>query len=431
MSRPFGAFVPGQQESVFTAMAGDDCLLHFERSELTPKQQQDDRDNLVLTAMLQVALTYMGSARDHVAMHALFQQPPWNLALQFYNGVFERLFGDVVPMSQYHYYPSEGFYEAVAKQHPEAALLGLYMVSGSNIPLHNSKQALALSQKVNSKMHFARTAPAAGIPVPETLVCTKADLSGAAVADFFTRHGSAMLKLQGLAGARNVARVASLEEASQYVAEYDDEIDLLLQECLPTDGFTEMTVDLTITDDTVAITNVRQILFAEGLWVGNYISDKLELSDRQREVCLQVGRYVQALGYSSPYGLNCGIDFFVRGDDIVVIEINARITGGLFPARLIERLGEGENDTIAFIDVLSPDRFDDYQKFVEQYLQDDQGEGMRIVPMGFSPFVEHVAEQDRIFVWQIVMGDFERFRALKRQVLGEGELPTAELITVP
>ena len=34
----------------------------------------------------------------------------------------------------------------------------------------------------------------------------------------------------------------------------------------------EMTVDLTITPQDVSISNVRQILFAGGKWVGNYIS---------------------------------------------------------------------------------------------------------------------------------------------------------------
>ena len=102
-TKPFGAFVPGQAKPVCTVMAGDDCLLHFEREQWNAKQHQDDLDNLVLTAMLQVALTYMGSARDHVALHDLFQQQPWADALAFYNDVFADLMGDVVPPNHYRY----------------------------------------------------------------------------------------------------------------------------------------------------------------------------------------------------------------------------------------------------------------------------------------------------------------------------------------
>ena len=430
MSRPFGPFVPGQQRPVFTVMAGDDCLLHFERDQFNDKQRQDDEDNTVLTAMLQVALTYMGAGKDFVALHDAFRSAPWREALERYNAVFTALFEDVVPLSGYRFYPTSGFYDAVAAGPQPGELLGLYMVSGSNWPLHGDDAAWSLSQRVNSKMHFARTAPAAGIPVPDTLVVANADLSGEAARSFLARHGEAMIKLQGLAGARNVSRVSSVEQAVAYCAEFVPTEEVLLQEPLPTDRYTEMTVDLTLTDADVSITNVRQILFADGLWVGNYISDRLTLSARQRAVCLQVGEYVRQLGYHAPEGFNCGIDFFVAGDDIVVIEINARLTGGLFPARLIERLGVGNQDTIAFIDVLSPDRFADYQDFMLNHVY-DEGAGWRMVPMGFSPFLQDVGGVQRMFVWQIVVGDFAAFRTAKNLVLGTDEMPTVNIIQPP
>ena len=430
MSRPFGPFVPGQRRPVFTVMAGDDCLLHFERDQFNDKQRQDDHDNTVLTAMLQVALTYMGTGRDYVAMHDSFRSAPWREALERYNAVFAALFEDVVPLSGYRYYPTDGFYEAVAAGPQPGELLGLYMVSGSNMPLHGDEAAWDLSRRVNSKMHFARTAPAAGIPVPDTLVVTNADLRGEAAHAFLARHGEAMIKLQGLAGARNVSRVSSVDEAVAYCSAFAPAEDVLLQKPLPTDRYTEMTVDLTVTDTDVSITNVRQILFADGLWVGNYISDRLTLSPRQREVCLKVGEYVRQLGYHAPEGFNCGIDFFVAGDDIVVIEINARLTGGLFPARLIERLGVGSKDTIAFIDLLSPERFTAYQDFMLNHVH-DHGAGWRMVPMGFSPFLQDVGGVQRMFVWQVVVGDFAAFRAAKDQALGADEMPTVNVIQPP
>ena len=362
--------------------------LHFDGDALTPRQREDDAANVVLTAMLQVALTYMGKRKDHAAYHELFKAEPWQETLLAYNATFEALFGDVIPPQNYHYIPTEKFYEAVAVTPMPAELLGLYMISGSNFPLHGSRDAWRMSQRVNSKMHFAANAPGADIPVPNTLVTTRADLESAEVEAFFDAcDHRVMVKIQGLAGARNVTAVSSIEEAQAYVAEFEPTLEVALQQQLDTAEWTEMTCDLKVSDDDVQITNVRQILFADGLWVGNYISDKLTLSERQRDVCLRVGAYARDQGYSSPQGFNCGIDFFVRGDDIVVIEINARWTGGLFPAHLIHRLGAESEDSIAFIDLISVDARQAYLDFLQQHLHADlkQSGAFRIVTHGVQP----------------------------------------------
>lgn len=416
-------------------MCADDCLLHFTADEWTAKQQEDHEANVVLTAMLQVALIFMGRSKDYAALHDLFRQPRWRAALERYHSMLTTLVGDVIPLDHLHYHPREGFYESVARHGPDAALLNLYMVSGSNGALHNDPEALGLSQRVNSKMHFARTAPVAGIPVPETLVVHCADVDGPAVAAFFEDYGEPaglMIKLLGLAGARNVAVVRSVAEARAFVQTFDGAVEVLLQRRLDTSQYTEMTVDLCVRDDSVAITNVRQILFADGLWVGNYISDALQLTARQQERCLQVGRYVQALGYCRPEGLNCGIDFFVPTDptdeDLIVIEINARWTGGLFPAHLLERLDARASDSIAFIDVIPEAQLESYLGFLEAHLE---GAAFRIAPMGFSPFVQKLDDVDSLYVWQIVIGDFELFKAAKLAALGPTALPTADLIARP
>ena len=437
---PAGPFAPGQSEPTYFVLYADDCLLHFTEQELTAKQREDHEANIVLTAMLQVALTYMGRSKDHAALHDTFLQQPWADTLSFYHAIFSELFEDVIPPSNYHYFPRNGFYEAVAEQSTPGNLLSLYMVSGSNLALHRSPQAWELSRRVNSKMHFAATAPTAGIPVPETLVCTKATLAAEGPGFFASNPGGVMIKVQGLAGSRNVAEVASLAEAVDYVSTYDHSIDVLLQHKLDADQYVEMTVDLTVADDSIVITNVRKILFAEGLWVGNYISDSLSLSDTQREVCLKVGRYVRDLGYSAPQGLNCGIDFFVRGDDIVVIEINARWTGGLFPTQLIKRLGAEREHSVAFIDVLGTQALADYRRFLSANVSEANlaSNGFRIVPMGFSPFpfaqteptTQTIDAEAQIYVWQVVIGDFEAFKASKNVALGNTQLPTADLITV-
>lgn len=428
---PFGPFTPGQEESVYYAFYADDCLLFFNEAQLTPRQLNDHQSNIELASLLQVALTCVGQSKDHVALLDEFKEQPWADFLSFFQGVFAELFTDVVPLEHCHYFPNQNFYEAISQSNLPADLLGFWMVSGSNLALHQSQDAWDLSKKVNSKMHFAQTAPGAGLPVPATLVCKKMDLGNPETSHFFAEHNNqVMVKILGLAGARNVTAVSSLKEAQEYVAEFESELDLVLQQRLDTERFTEMTVDLIVTDTDISIANIRKILITDGLWVGNYISDGLTLSDKQREVCLEVGEYVRTLGHTSARGFNCGIDFFVDGDDIVLIEINARWTGGLMPAHIIKRLNAESEHSVAFIDILSTDQLTQYEQFVRSNLHGSEDGSFRIVPLGFSPFVQDINGEQRIFVWQVVIGDYERFKLEKNAKLGANELPTADVISL-
>ena len=431
-SPPTGPFSPGQSVSTCYTFFADDCLLHFNEEDFTAKQREDHAANITLTAMLQVALIYMGRRQDYVALHEVFQEEPWLSTLEVYQRLFEQLMEDVIPVSHRVFAPRENFYQQLAKRQLPGDRLGFYMTSGSNLALHNDPDAWQLSAQLNSKMHFSAHAPDAGIPVPKTVVMKKSELTSVG-ADFISAHPEgAMIKIQGLAGARNVGYVENLSEAVTFVEEYEDSLDVLLQERLDTNEWQEMTLDLSISADSIEINNVRRILFAQGLWVGNYISDQIKLSEAHKSVCLAVGRYVQAQGYHAPGGLNCGIDFFVRGDDIRVIEINARWTGGLFPAELLKRLGARAEHSVAFIDMLSPDRMTDYLDLLTDYAATDSlvRNGFRLVPMGFSPFVQSIEGQPRLYVWQVVIGDFVRFQNTKRDRLGANELPTADQISL-
>jgi len=427
---PSGPFSPGQTTSTCYAFYADDCLLHFREEDFTAKQQDDHSANIVLTAMLQVALIYMGRGQDYLALHEKFREDPWRTALDAYQGLFEQLMADVIPATHRIYAPKTNFYEHLATLPLPGERLGLYMTSGSNLALHKDLEAWQRSAQLNSKMHFAAHAPAAGIPVPPTVVVKKADLPSRG-AQFFAQHPEGVvIKVQGLAGARNVGHVNDVGAAEVFVEQYDDELDVLLQACLDANEWQEMTLDLSITEDTISVTNIRRILFAQGLWVGNYISDRLQLTPSQEAVCLAVGRYVQAQGYHAPQGLNCGIDFFVRGDEIRIIEINARWTGGLFPAELLKRLGLTAEHSVAFIDVIDAGGIDDYLRFLQNHVSagSQDSNGFRLLPMGFSPFAQTIEGRQRIYVWQVVVGDFAQFQLSKRHALGESQLPTADLI---
>ena len=422
-----GSFTPEQSASTLYAMAGDDCSLHHDLASLTPKQRIDHQENQVLTCALQVALVGLGKSVDHVALGAPFMDGTWRDMLSHYHGMFTAMGLDPIPEAQWQFHPLDGFYESVAATLPSVELANLYMISGSNQSLHQNPEALAVSRNVNSKLHFAEHAPAAGLPVPRTEIYTKQAIrAGDAALLFSDCPGGIMVKLLGLAGSRNVFAVDSVDDCLSQIAEYNDDVEILLQEKLDTNEWREMTVDLTITPDEISISNVRQILFAGGKWVGNYISSELTVPDSHKEVLMQVGAYARSHGHVATEGINCGIDYFVSGDDVIVTEINARWTGGLFPAEFLRRLNVSR-PAVAFFDMVPCADAAAICDFQQRYLYPGTG-AFSYIPMGFTPFAMEIEGAERYFVWQIVEGDFSAFIQAKSAELGDATFPTANSI---
>ena len=423
-----GTFVPEQSKTALYAMAGDDCSLHHNLSQLTPKQQHDHWENQVLTCALQVALNGLGKPQDHVAMATHFIDPVWASLLSHYRKMFQSMGLPSVSQDHLSYHDLDDFYPAVAARLPDVELVNLYMFSGSNTVLHQNEAAYAISRNVNSKLHFALNAPKAGIPVPHTEIFTKAALQQGHADTLFAQHPEGlMVKLLGLAGARNVFRAADVAECLRLIEEYDERIEVLLQEILQADRWQEMTVDLTVTPDSVTISNVRQILFAGGVWVGNYISADLPLSEAHRRTLIGVGEYARTQGHVAEEGVNCGVDYFIDGDEVMVTEINARWTGGLFPTQFLGRLGIGE-PSVAFFDMVRVDELEDIKAFQLAHLYPQKDAPFAYVPMGFTPFRIDLDGAERCFLWQVVVGDFAAFVAERNRALSAEAFPTATLI---
>jgi hypothetical protein len=431
-----GSFFPEQSSSTFYAMAGDDCSLFFDLDKLTEKQQADHLANIVLTGMLQVALIALGKKTDHVGLYEEFQAEPWAGLLERYRRNFLAAGFETIPPEHFIYGRKLDFYNSIADRVPAVDLVSLYMVSGSNGVIHKSPEALAVSRNLNSKFHFAANAPAFGIPVPETFVTTRKGLSEpvsvAFLEDYLGRDGAVMLKISGLAGARNVTSISSLAEALEYVAQYGDDMAVLLQQKLDFSRFTEMTVDLCVTDTETRIANVRRILFAEGVWVGNFVPAANPLTREQEAILLKVGDYARSHGLGAPEGNNCGIDFFVGpSGEIIVTEINVRWTGGLFPTQAVQRIRpQGVNAVVCF-DICPLTEIDAYLNFVEAHRPGPDEGDFSCLSLGFAPFEQDIGGSPHIYVWHLVIGDFTAFHADKCVRLAKGVLPTTDLIRLP
>lgn len=431
------SFFPEQVTSTLYAMAGDDCSLFFDLDVLNEKQAADHRANIQLTAVLQVCLLALGRNHDHVAMFEEFATEPWRSLIERYRRTFVAAGFETVPRDHVMYGRREDFYASIAERLPTVDLVSLYMVSGSNAVLHRNPDALARSRNLNSKFHFAEHAPAFGLNTPETFATVKAGLAGTEARAFLERHvvadGAVMLKISGLAGARNVTSVSSIEEAAEYVAFFDDDTEVLLQKKLDLGRYTEMTVDLRVTDTDITIANVRRILFADGVWVGNFVPAADPLTEQQRRELIRVGEYARSHGLGSPEGNNCGIDFFVGPDgEIVVTEINVRWTGGLFPTQAIARINGGAKDAVVCFDLVPTAKMDAYMDFVEANTPRADEGAFSCLSLGFGPFEQDLGGVANVFVWHLVIGDFEAFRSERRRRLpGDDILPTTELVRLP
>ena len=426
-----GSFYPGQGGGFLHAMAGDDCSLHFDLDELTQKQQADHRANIELTGMLQLALALLGDPGDHLALYTEFREQPWRTLLDKHLSWFNSLGVECIPAANFHFHSGRDFYSSLAADRPATERLNLYMISGGNRVLHQDDNALAVSRDLNSKFHFARHAGDYGLPVPRTLTTRKAELHGPELAAFLTSESlPVMLKTLGLAGARNVTQVSSIEECETFLQEYHEDMPVLLQRRLRPEDYTEMTADLRIGKRGVEIANVRKILFADGLWVGNRMGPELALSPAQQDVLIKVGKYAQHHGYGADLDVNCGVDFFIGPTgEIVITEINARWTGGLFPCEALRKLGLADRPATVLFDLVPADRAADYTAFEERYLLGRSNEAFQALPLGFSPFITEINGALMFFVWQLVIDDFAAFAKTKQAELGPSVLPTADLIS--
>ncbi len=432
------SFFPAQTGSVLYAMGADDCSLFFDLRTLTEKQQADHQANITLTAALQVALIALGKPADWVAMFDTFAEAPWAGVLDRYRAQFRAAGFETIPPDHVVWGRKADFYDSLVGRIPAVDLVNLYMVSGSNGVLHQDPAALAVSRNLNSKFHFAEHAPAFGIPVPETFVTTRAGLGDADSRAFLERHlaadGAIMLKISGLAGARNVTSVSSLAEAQAYVDQYDDAMAVLLQKKLDLSAYTEMTADLCVTDRDISIANIRRILFADGVWVGNSIPASHDLPPDQHAALIRVGEYARRHGLVVPEGANCGVDYFVGPDGgIIITEINVRWTGGLFPTQALQRLRPDGVEAVVCFDIVPVPEIDAYLDFVQAHAPGPgPGEAaFSCLALGFSPFEQDIGGRAHIYVWHIVMGDWAAFHRAKLTTLAAGVLPTTDLIRLP
>ena len=114
----------------------------------------------------------------------------------------------------------------------------------------------------------------------------------------------------------------------------------------------------------------------------------------------------------------------------MVTEINARWTAGLFPTEIIKSAGATDETCVAFVDLITADKFDRFLDFIDTHLFSRSLEAFAVIPNGFSAIPQVIDGQTFYFGWQTIAGDFEAFKQARKEQLGDGVLMRAETISV-
>ena len=122
------------------------------------------------------------------------------------------------------------------------------------------------------------------------------------------------------------------------------------------------------------------------------------------------------------------LDFFIgKNGEISVTEINARWTGGLFPAEILAQINN-KRDAIPFFDIVPIEKKDIYVDFLDKYLVGEFEGDFAVLPIGFGCFPVPVEGRDYFYTWQAAIGDLNAFKERKNSELGNDVMPTADKI---
>ena len=71
-----------------------------------------------------------------------------------------------------------------------------------------------------------------------------------------------------------------------------------------------------------------------------------------------------------------------------------------------------------------------YQSFVDRHFFSVSKNDFSIAPMGFSPYTLDIEGETKINVWQVVTGNFEKFKEIKNRELSKSEMQACDLISL-
>jgi hypothetical protein len=287
---------------------------------------------------------------------------------------------------------------------------------------------LAISRSVNSKMNLSTYARKGGFHIPQSIVVAAGELLAGDWMELFDfPRKSVVIKSDGLGGGCNVRTVSSQDELVEAAEMFKASGQLTVQELLDHQTMRETVTEVKISPNQIEIHNIRQKLVNANQWFGNVFSPKNTLSPEDRRNVLRCADHLRRQSYCSSEGpLNCGIDSFCGEASNRIIEVNARLTGGLPAALLVERLGLEQEIVASYLDSIHCSEASRYFEFViDHLLQRGVSVGpFKLIPVSFSPCMTN----GLMDVWLMVVGDYEVFAQAVSQLALSRSLQKTEMV---
>lgn len=418
-------FFPSNNFVGIFAISSDEPHLFYSPGTLTEKHAKEENLSLDISGVFQVASMLCASGESQVALYSKYKESPWNKVLKQYLKIFSKLGYLFSNKNNIVYFDRKCFYQSLGAHASKTKIenIAVSMLSYSNKELHSCDDDLIITQKAASKIELANNAEHYKIPIPETIACKKHDLDKEFVRNFFAKNqGRVVIKIMGLGSSNNVKNVSSVNDCLNFLKHFDGSLELILQERLDLNLYKEMAVDIVSNDKGYEIKNLREILHKDGMYAGNLYSASFELKDNYRQALDSVVSYVYSLGNLFANNCTFGVDFYVKQDEVLIGEINARWTGGLLIGMIIDNFNIRQ-DVYSYFSLVSIENISNYLDFNKEYLYSGEiDKEFSLIPMGFSPYVQLDNGAAKIFVWQAVIGDIDNFIIQKNKFLGEFDL---------
>lgn len=422
-SVPVGPYYPGDGRPALYCMLGDEALMFQPAARLNPRQREH------WSFMQRDACTYAMAvlpgtrAGDHILLDQQFRQA---ISLfEWYRQTYAK--AGLGPLATVELVDPASIYQRAASAGDEVIKVSICF-SYALAEVVELDEQLEVSRRINSKVQLPWLAHRHGFATPRTRVVSLARLrgrDGPRLLEAF--DGAPVVKIDGLGGGSNVWMVECHEQLLSFLAPYDDQTMVVLQERLDRAQFTEHVADFVIRETGVHLSNVRLKLTRGSQWLGNVYSPRIVLDEAQRGNLERAAMALRAEGYASEAGYICGFDFFQSERRQLITEINGRWTAGFPITVLLDRLGfSGRQLAVAHYDELPQQEVSAFCGFVEENLayrgRDLTAPGtFGVFPVSFCPW----HEAGSLTVWNLVVGDYLAYREAVVRALGAGVLASS------
>lgn len=422
-----GPYYPKGNRAFLYCMIGDEALMFKPKDRLNAYQRQhvdSMRFDILAFSMCFVAIS---RPQDSIYLDRLFLEEKeffdWHRDIYAKAGLrsSKRLF----------FHEPDHIYSEALKARREDELISTVCFSHQLQGACTMSRRLAVSKRVNSKVQLVARAATAGFRTPKSVLLAKRQLTRAALRRHFDFPKRGLfLKTDGVGGGFNVKSVNGFEECQAFARDFEPGTLFVAQEKVDRSIYSEGIVDYAVRSNGIEILSARLKLVANNSWFGGVYSSRLAFTESQIRNLERCIRDVQAQGYHCEEGFICGLDFFQSKDDQLITDINARWTGGLPVAILLDKLGLAGTTAYSHLDELSQSEILKYRRFVQKHLYTPGGDfkpaegAFRIFPVSFSPKVN----DGKLYVWFAVIGDYHAFALEKNLRFSPGSLPLSDTV---